>query len=62
MSKTILYLLALLLIPFIILLSPFICLYLIVDRYFEYREKLKGLTTTKTKKVISVNNWVNDNK
>lgn len=63
MQKTILYLLVLLLLPFLVLIFPFLVIYLCEDRYFDYREKVKGISKVEKKmNNASINNWANDNR
>lgn len=56
MKLLLLFVLIIILIPVIIILSPLILIYAIVNRYFEYKENIKGLKKEK-KKLTSVNPW-----
>lgn len=51
----------LVILPFIVLLSPAILVYLIVDRFFGFIENLKGVKKEKGSALannFSVNDWV----
>jgi hypothetical protein len=57
--KILLAILIPLLLPFVLLVSPLIFIYSIVDRHYEYLEKKKGFQSKQKKSVrsFSVNDW-----
>lgn len=56
MKIILLFVLIIILLPIIVILSPLILIYAIVNRYFEYKENIKGVIK-KDEKNFSVNDW-----
>ena len=61
MNKSIIVFFVIVLTPLIVCSLPFLTIYFIIDRFFTYKENIKGIEKKKLINDYTVNDWANDN-